>query len=131
MKRRTIDFPDELYKKIQQIRGNKIAQSGKPLPFSKFIVDLVKTALGHQVEKRVRGEARLRVDRVPAMAWCRKGEVCAEATPCEKLECPFKKNKEDVLLGIFHCQTFQLTLPSSTWESAYHLENNLDEVSEE
>jgi len=48
MKRRSINFPDELYKKIQRNRGKQIAESGKNLPFSKFIVQLVKTALGEK-----------------------------------------------------------------------------------
>lgn len=42
MQRRTIAFPDKLYKEIQRIRGKQIAESSKGISFSKFIVHLVE-----------------------------------------------------------------------------------------
>lgn len=45
MPRRTVNFPDELYKKIQRIRGRQIAESGKALPFSRAVVQLLAQAI--------------------------------------------------------------------------------------
>lgn len=60
--------------------------------------------------------------------WCRNGRYALEATPCEEVSCPFKK------LGLKNgsrrlaqpneleaCKSFQITLPSSTWEMAAHV----------
>lgn len=45
MKRKTVTFSDDLYLKIQKLRGKRIAESGKPLPFTKLIEELVAKGL--------------------------------------------------------------------------------------
>ena len=53
--------------------------------------------------------------------WCRNGEVCDDATPCDRLACAFKKDKNDLITGIMKCRSYVLTLPASNWASACHL----------
>jgi len=45
MKRRTVTFSDSLYAEIQRLRGKRIAESGKGLPFSRIVEELVKEGL--------------------------------------------------------------------------------------
>lgn len=45
MPRRSINFPDKLYKELQIYRGNQIASSTKGLSFSKLVVKLVEKGL--------------------------------------------------------------------------------------
>ena len=70
----------------------------------------------------------IKVKNVDAMVWCRNGNVCREATPCEKLTCEYKLQPKNILDGIHKCQSYQITMPSSNWACAYHLENDLSMI---
>ena len=50
MIRKSISFPDQLYKHLQKIRGKRIATSGEGLPFQKLVVDLVQLGIKYSVE---------------------------------------------------------------------------------
>ena len=67
----------------------------------------------------------MKVDNVDCMVWCRNGNVCLNATPCENLKCEYKKEETDILNGIKKCATYQVTVISSWWESAYQLSNDI------
>lgn len=45
MKRKTVTLSDDLHMKVQELRGKRIAESGKPLSFSKLIEELVAKGL--------------------------------------------------------------------------------------
>lgn len=49
------------------------------------------------------------------MIWCRNGSVCYEATPCDELECIYKKNKKDVVNGCSECKLYQITNKCNSW----------------
>lgn len=47
MIKKSITFPDQLYKKLQKIRGERIETSGKGLPFQKLVIELVELGIKH------------------------------------------------------------------------------------
>ena len=53
--------------------------------------------------------------------WCRNGEFCRYATPCDEVDCAYKKGKDDVVVGCAACQRFQVTAFSNNWRTAAHL----------
>ena len=56
--------------------------------------------------------------------WCRNGRVVPEATPCEQLDCKYKKNKNDIVIGCSICHRFQVTTYAETWGEAIHITPN-------
>ena len=50
--------------------------------------------------------------------WCRNAEVCFEATPCLKLNCKYKKDRNDFLKGCSKCNKFAFGSNGLDWSSA-------------
>lgn len=67
---------------------------------------------------------------VRVLVWCRDGEVCSNATPCEKLSCKYKNGKEDILKGVEKCQHFAVTTSRHVWNDASHLDVELKDLYE-
>lgn len=56
------------------------------------------------------------------MVWCRLGDVCPEARPCDTLDCKFKKTKDDIVNGCSNPDCcFQVTKVSKDWRNAYYI----------
>jgi hypothetical protein len=54
------------------------------------------------------------------MVWCRNGDVCAMAAPCDRLACAWKHNESRPAKNeeLKACNSFQITTVSGTWDDA-------------
>jgi hypothetical protein len=82
---------------------------------------------GAEIEREAyyerRDEIRVALPRTLAtghMVWCRDGDVCRKAIPCEDLYCKHKACASMVVHGAAHCQRFQVTRMATNWGTAYH-----------